>query len=553
MSHESSNLSSSPIERFQNSPPGCEGEPSLEVIAAAAKLADDQSQVTQRENSLDYSLDFARENMAYNGRILNRPGPNRDRRSYARSVASARSSRSYRSDRSLGSRISAGSYRSGRSSCSMASRASTFSNKSNISQRVRRPRGLKFANPLAAPSKKARNISKQLTRIFRQRRLGTPCPPPDPVDAEEDKPQNFNEDFMNLRVSLSLKCHHCHEVVQVDKRRMLSLSIRCWQCSEYMGLCRIVSESRYTFVGFKLRCHGCSQWEEAIISTHTVPDRTDFLGDYEFVCSQCLQTLFLTTLCYPTLKYDCTFCERTFQTKFVWERHETTIHEVQTRWVCYLHPLTDVADDTCVFCDEFNQRGVGHFLFEHRFVACAAAERSYGRKDQLIQHLNGYHRCIKIPSAIIEGWKRKSKQHGRSWACGVCHSAFTDWGQRLKHVGEHWDAGLSMDDWVLEDWPVYRKPHSERGGSPVTEAPTSTAFSAVRPVIQTPSKVTVDRKSALSQPIEDLQNVGFVPTPIYSPESTSTLVSDTLAETRARGVVSGLWSKVKSTVRAFGT
>jgi hypothetical protein len=50
----------------------------------------------------------------------------------------------------------------------------------------------------------------------------------------------------------------------------------------------------------------------------------------------------------------------------------------------------------------------------------------------------------------VQLWRRKLQSDdddGQEWKCGICDQSFHIWKKRLKHIGKHWEAGLSMKNW----------------------------------------------------------------------------------------------------------
>ena len=76
--------------------------------------------------------------------------------------------------------------------------------------------------------------------------------------------------------------------------------------------------------------------------------------------------------------------------------------------------------------------------------------RTYSRKDQFVQHLSAFHRCALIHDELLVQWRRELDNVEQSWRCGICQGSFLQWSERLKHIGKHWEQGLSMSDWKAE-------------------------------------------------------------------------------------------------------
>ncbi|KAL3959210.1 hypothetical protein ACCO45_007372 [Purpureocillium lilacinum] len=189
--------------------------------------------------------------------------------------------------------------------------------------------------------------------------------------------------------------------------------------------------------------------------------------------------------------FQCTFCVEEFRTKYDWQRHEKTWHLPLDRWVCTpTGPLAvrqhhhhhrrsdgDHGDDdgggeggggqghgnnnnnngsgdttlVCVFCGEEGPDAA--HVESHNFSLCnrrAVDERTFYRRDHLMQHLRLVHRVgAGVPGAAFDEWKAAAPPI-RS-RCGFCGRCLDDWAMRVEHLGEHFKAGSTMRDWV-GDW-----------------------------------------------------------------------------------------------------
>ncbi|KAJ4299324.1 hypothetical protein N0V90_004569 [Kalmusia sp. IMI 367209] len=90
---------------------------------------------------------------------------------------------------------------------------------------------------------------------------------------------------------------------------------------------------------------------------------------------------------------------QTFKTKYDWQRHEKTLHLSLDQWICAPDgPRVPVADNSedicCVFCGKSSPDDV--HVEAHQYSACQArnfGERTFHRKDHLIQHLRLVHKA----------------------------------------------------------------------------------------------------------------------------------------------------------------
>lgn len=463
----------------------------------------------------------------------------RSRKDYTRSLVSARSSRSRRSD------LSASSSRSASSSCSATSRGSRLSHSSEVSRTFK-------DIPEPPLTKKFRRASKHLIRRHGQRQSGTPCEPVQPLSsqhrlpAREYKPSSATR--MRVDATVAMRCSHCNLVFEAHVGTKQSSNICCRYCHEFFGLGTLSNID--TSMSFTLLCYNCGEWEKATIPGQDV----ECQKDYDFSCSYCRGLLFFTTVSVGKNTYDCTFCELTFLTKYLWERHETTKHAQQCVWECLPDSLLDAPSTPCDFCS-FDGMPSSHLIGIHRFDQCGPTgyERSYRRKDQLVQHLRGFHRCSKVPQEVIEGWMRKTKQPDVTWVCGVCGSCFTEWTERSSHVGKHWDMGLNMLDWNS------RYEVETSSIAPVSSAHISTTtLTLPRMYPGWEATQNLSRHESVStasnQPGIPLVDTSLGPS---SESQDLTAYNSFLAATEPQGpqssnLGSGFWSRVRDTAHVFG-
>lgn len=150
-------------------------------------------------------------------------------------------------------------------------------------------------------------------------------------------------------------------------------------------------------------------------------------------------------------QYQCTFCTQSFKRKHEWYRHEKSIHLPLESWVCTPDlnelQLPGLLPFGCRFCEA--PFPVDAHWDEHEFLICArkpVQDRSFSRKDHLLQHLRKFHGCTKVPE--IETWRKEANIHSR---CGFCGSSLPTWRERADHLTDHFKAGFSMHQWV-GDW-----------------------------------------------------------------------------------------------------
>ncbi|PWY83336.1 homeobox and C2H2 transcription factor [Aspergillus heteromorphus CBS 117.55] len=149
--------------------------------------------------------------------------------------------------------------------------------------------------------------------------------------------------------------------------------------------------------------------------------------------------------------YQCTFCADSFKKKHDWSRHEKSVHLSLESWICNIDPSPlDSADSPCDFCSACPAPRA--HMDTHEFDVCAdrpQPERSFRRKDHLIQHLRKFHHCTKAPAGRIEPCRVVVSQVLSR--CGFCGQRMTTWSERADHLVQHFKTGRRMAEWS-GDW-----------------------------------------------------------------------------------------------------
>ncbi|PLB48713.1 hypothetical protein P170DRAFT_464371 [Aspergillus steynii IBT 23096] len=91
--------------------------------------------------------------------------------------------------------------------------------------------------------------------------------------------------------------------------------------------------------------------------------------------------------------FPCTFCYDKFKRKHDWVRHERSLHLDLETWTCA--PDHDPTPE---------------HLEEHNHNVCAGTDRTFSRKDHLMQHLRLVHHVSQVP--VIENWKKNAPPFG---------------------------------------------------------------------------------------------------------------------------------------------
>ncbi|KAL2127072.1 hypothetical protein VTI74DRAFT_11375 [Chaetomium olivicolor] len=159
--------------------------------------------------------------------------------------------------------------------------------------------------------------------------------------------------------------------------------------------------------------------------------------------------------------YQCTFCVDSFKKKHDWVRHEKTVHLSLESWICSVGlGILDLAGSEALPCDFCSASPLTESHFStHEFDVCAdrpLSERSFRRKDHLIQHFRKFHHCTTIPAFRVEACRIVSNEVQSR--CGFCQLVMPTWAARADHLAEHFKNGQRMADWS-GDWgfdPLYQ-------------------------------------------------------------------------------------------------
>jgi hypothetical protein len=257
----------------------------------------------------------------------------------------------------------------------------------------------------------------------------------------------------------------------------------------------------------------------------------------------------------------------TFLSKFGWSRHETTLHHQTQVWICHLDEVPPFGfSRSCAFCDWELPPGLPpdpfmlfHENDEHRFRYCKDQGKCFGRKDELVQHLRGFHRYSRRELPSVETWTKTVEQPDMVWRCGICSLTFTEWSVRLNHVGKHWDEGQTMRDWNAQPQKdetadgtkagdELRAARDEHNQSPRIDG------SRILPVaLQRNPTTSVSQSTdiALQHPTSFSAGPSHLTAAaIYAPVATSGSVP---FQSQPEGVLSGIWGKIKSVAHGIGS
>ncbi|KAF2099596.1 hypothetical protein NA57DRAFT_55550 [Rhizodiscina lignyota] len=155
--------------------------------------------------------------------------------------------------------------------------------------------------------------------------------------------------------------------------------------------------------------------------------------------------------------YYCTVCRKGFRGCYDWKRHEATHFDNIQKWIC-MPENTAIHNSTCAFC-ESPQPNSEHFK-GHRVHDCLQrplAERTFGRKDLLKQHIKDWHLDKKPPmdqkgqDEILARWFKDTDPAELSanglW-CGFCETILHTLTERVDHITEHYRNGWHIVLWT---------------------------------------------------------------------------------------------------------
>jgi len=153
-------------------------------------------------------------------------------------------------------------------------------------------------------------------------------------------------------------------------------------------------------------------------------------------------------------RFYCTFCRQPYTSK-TWKRHEETQHlpYLRAKWTCMPNGVLDafrISSDVviCTFCNHINPVDT-HPEVCSRIAECLETnfkERTFERRDHLIQHLKNVHNAL-LPKETILEWKTEAPPSDQEWTCGFCGAILSDWDTRASHIAKHFRAGLDMSKW----------------------------------------------------------------------------------------------------------
>ena len=128
--------------------------------------------------------------------------------------------------------------------------------------------------------------------------------------------------------------------------------------------------------------------------------------------------------------YSCTICgsQRSYQNHYDWKKHEK---EHEAKYICRLGSSQDALR-----------------MVNDNTQAHGSCKFTCKRRDHMVTHLNRNHEIHKVAQArnLADQWRRTTGK--KFWSCGFCIRLFTNFAERLKHIGrEHYEQNQKYDEW----------------------------------------------------------------------------------------------------------
>lgn len=152
--------------------------------------------------------------------------------------------------------------------------------------------------------------------------------------------------------------------------------------------------------------------------------------------------------------FQCTFCGMKLSEK-AWRRHEESQHVPRRQWTCMPsgHPFRETIFSYAMLC-LLCRKGVDDMdnhvrVCPNRASDCLARpveQRTYQRKDHLVQHMKRFH-DTELDDLEICLWEWETTQPNRQWGCGFCGEILANWNERATHIAAHFRHGMDMTAW----------------------------------------------------------------------------------------------------------
>ena len=119
-------------------------------------------------------------------------------------------------------------------------------------------------------------------------------------------------------------------------------------------------------------------------------------------------------------------------------------------YVCMLTGPKDETDGhvTCSLCGSSNPNEE-HLRAHNTHLCGPGVTGSFfcKRRGGLVDHIRNRHgvQTKARAEAIADKWKETTKK--QAWSCGFCVCLLRTFGDRLKHIGKHFERGQTLDEW----------------------------------------------------------------------------------------------------------
>jgi hypothetical protein len=150
------------------------------------------------------------------------------------------------------------------------------------------------------------------------------------------------------------------------------------------------------------------------------------------------------------IEFFCTFCPdiTSFGSRYAWTRHEEAVHVPQNKWECNRSGELTI----CSYCPLEKVQSRRHSTC-HSNLACkenSVDKRTFYRRDNLVQHLQGYHgiKHTDQMKRVIDGWKIPGtllQPDSPALLCIFCTYRSRSWKERVEHVTGHYE-DMSLDE-----------------------------------------------------------------------------------------------------------
>jgi hypothetical protein len=158
--------------------------------------------------------------------------------------------------------------------------------------------------------------------------------------------------------------------------------------------------------------------------------------------------------------YSCTFCPKRFNRKYIWQRHEESVHVLRKVYICTPEFLLDppighpAGSPWCSWCPWYPFLGTKLLRpdCDHAGGQCSTRtieERTFFRKDNLVQHFRIVHKASAHSYSVqnAANCEQARASTATQLKCPFCGCTSTSWKERVGHVARHFEE--SLKDWMM--------------------------------------------------------------------------------------------------------